>query len=255
MKIAATVITFNEEANIAEALQSLSWADEIIVVDSQSTDRTVEIARRYTDKIFVRPWPGYAAQKNFAADQAGCDFIFSLDADERVSPELRASIEALKQSDSQKHQAYRIARSSFYLGRRIKHSGWYPDYQVRLYRRDSARWQGDFVHESVKVNGSVGTLPGDLLHYSIKKISEHHQRMDRYTSLAAEEMMARGVEASFARIALSPIATFIRSYLIKQGFRDGLSGLAIAYFAAYYVFLKNIKLWEKQRSLPDKKEG
>src|SRR5512143_2970869 len=153
MKITATVITFNEEHNIGGALESLSWADEIVVVDSESTDRTVEIARGFTDRIFVRPWPGYSAQKNFAAGEARHDWIFSLDADERVSPELMSEIEELKSRKEPGTGGFEIARVTFYLGRWIRHSGWRRDYKLRLYDRRRSRWRGDFIHETLETEG------------------------------------------------------------------------------------------------------
>jgi glycosyltransferase involved in cell wall biosynthesis len=259
MKITATVITLNEEANIQRALESLGWADEIVVVDSGSTDRTVEIARRVTDKVVIKEWPGYAAQKNFAAQQAGNDWIFSLDADEELSPQLVTEIGILKERVADVGQAsslssslsqatsvvgYEMPRLCRYMGRWIKHSGWYPDYKLRLYNRKAGCWKGDFVHESVTVNGDVRRLQGDLLHYTVRSASEHHQRMDRYTTLAAEEMHQDRKKASAATMLLSPFAGFFRSYIIRLGFLDGIPGLAIACFAAHYSFLKHVKLWE-----------
>lgn len=246
MKISAIVITFNEEENIADALGSLKWADEIVVVDSESTDRTVEIALRFTDRIIVRSWPGYSAQKNFAQEQASHDWVFSLDADERVSDELAGEIERIKNESEPSASGYEMPRLVNYLGRWIKHSGWYPDYKLRLYDRRVSRWQGDYVHESVKVNGHVGRLKGDLLHFTVRNAAEHHARIDRYTTLAAAQAHADGKRATVAAMLLSPLATFIRSYFFKLGVLDGLHGLIIARFAAYYTFLKNLKLWEMQ---------
>src|SRR5438105_1472512 len=163
MKITAIVITFNEEAHIARALESLAWADEIIVVDSESRDRTVEIARRYTERVIVRAWPGYSAQKNFAAAEASHDWIFSLDADEQVSDELRREIESLRQAAEPGVAAYEMPRLAFYLGRWIRHSGWYPDWKLRLYDRRRARWIGDYVHEGIEVDDPITRLQGDLL--------------------------------------------------------------------------------------------
>lgn len=245
MKISATVITLNEEDRIAGALESLVWADEIVVVDAGSADRTREIARRYTDRVLVHPWSGYAAQKRYAESQASHDWIFSLDADERVSPRLRRSIERVKR-EGPRYEGYRVARRAWYLGRWITHGGWYPDYQLRLYRRDRARWAGDFVHESVRVEGRVGRLAGDLWHLTRRSLSEHHEVLGRYTTLAAQEEAQRGRKATLARLLLQPALTFLRSYILRQGFRDGTPGLIIAGFAAYYVFLKYAKLWEKQ---------
>ncbi|MCI0488317.1 MAG: glycosyltransferase family 2 protein [Blastocatellia bacterium] len=247
MKISATVITLNEEHNLEAALKSLHWADEIILVDSESTDRTIEIARRFTDKIFVRPWPGYSAQKTFAAEQASYDWIFNLDADERVSDELAAELEKLKQGAEPDAAGFEMPRRTFYLGRWISHSGWYPDYKLRLYNRNAGRWRGDFVHESVEVEGRVERLAGDILHYTVRNASDHHLRLDRYTTLAAREAHTQGKRVSIASMFISPVTTFIRSYILRRGFLDGIPGLAIARFAAHYVFLKNLKLWEMNR--------
>ncbi|HMG33464.1 MAG TPA: glycosyltransferase family 2 protein [Blastocatellia bacterium] len=244
MKITATVITHNEEHNIAAALGSLRWADEIVVVDSESDDGTVEIARTFTDRIFVRPWPGYSAQKNFAAEQASNDWIFSIDADERVSSELARELELLKTDDQPRYAGFRMPRMVFYLGRWIKHSGWYPDYKLRLYDRSRARWEGDFVHETLKVDGPIGTLKGVLLHYTVRDVSEHHSRLDRYTTLAAQQAFAAGKRATAWAMLFSPPLTFLRAYVFKWGFLDGWQGLVIAGFAAHYTFLKLAKLCE-----------
>jgi glycosyltransferase involved in cell wall biosynthesis len=244
MKITAIVITFNEEANIARALASLAWADEIIVVDSESRDRTAEIARRFTERVIVRPWPSYSAQKNFAAAEASHDWVFSLDADEEVSEPLRRELESLKQAEAMAAAGYEMPRLTFYLGRWIRHSGWYPDWKLRLYDRRRAQWVGDYVHEGVEVDGAVARLAGDLLHFTVSDASTHHLRLDRYTTLAAEQARAQGKRASLGSLIFSPPLTFIRSYVFRLGFLDGLQGYAIARFAAHYAFLKNLKLWE-----------
>lgn len=248
MKISATVITFNEEHNIAEALESLVWADEIIVVDRESSDRTVEVARQFTDRVFLRKWQGYSSQKNFAAAQARNEWIFSLDADERVSPELAAEIGHLSRQPEPDVAAFEMPRLTFYLGRWIKHSGWYPDRKVRLYDRRRGRWRGDYVHEALEVNGPVKRLNGEILHFTVRDASEHHTRLDRYTTLAAEQAHVNGKRASIASVVLSPIAAFIRSYFLKLGFLDGVQGFIIARFAAHYAFLKNLKLREMNRN-------
>jgi glycosyltransferase involved in cell wall biosynthesis len=249
MKISATVITLNEEENIAAAIESLSFADEIVVVDSGSKDRTVEIAHQFTTKIISQNFLGYARQKNFAAEQATYDWIFNLDADERVTPELAREIDVLKRAPDLQAAAFAMPRKVCYLGKWIRHSGWYPDYKVRLYHRKRANWQGDYVHESVTTDGPVERLLGDLLHYTVRNASEHHLRIDRYTTLAAEEAFARGKRTTFFAIAFAPPATFLKTFVFKRGFLDGLQGLAIAFFAAQYVFLKNLKLWEMWRGL------
>lgn len=242
MKISATVITRDEERHIGAALESLAWADEIVVVDSGSTDRTVEIARGFTDRVVVTDWPGYAAQKNRAAAEASHDWIFSLDADERITPELSAAIARVRERGPEA-AGYRVARRAWYVDRWVRHGGWYPDWQTRLYDRRRARFEGDFVHESVRVDAPA-TLDGDLLHYTVESLSDHHARLDRYTTLAAEALAARGRRFSPARAILQPPVTFLQTYLLKGGFRDGSAGLAIAGFAAYYVFLRQMKLWQ-----------
>jgi glycosyltransferase involved in cell wall biosynthesis len=245
MRISATIITRDEERHVAAALESLAWADEIVVLDSGSTDRTVEIARGFTDRVLVTDWPGYAEQKNRAAREASHDWIFSLDADERVTPELAASVARVRERGPDV-DGFRVARRAWYVDRWVRHSGWYPDWQVRLYDRRRARFEGAYVHESVRLSGPPATLDGDLLHYTVEGLSDHHRRIDRYTTLAAEALAAKGVRPSLLRAAVQPPATFLKTYLLRQGFRDGAAGLAIAGFAAYYVFLRQMKLWERR---------
>ena len=241
--VTATVITFNEAANIEAALASLSWADEIIVVDSESTDRTAEIARRLTDKVIVRPWPGYIAQKNFAAEQASHDWIFSLDADERVTPELAAEI---KTTLARRPSAagYRLPRVTFHLGRWMRSTDWYPDYQLRLYDRRRARWAGKYVHESVKADGPVEYLRSELQHYAYRDRAHHLETMDRYTTLAAKQMFEEGRRAGLFHVIVHPPAAFFRNYVLRGGFRDGKAGLIVSAMNARYVRLKFAKLRE-----------
>ena len=243
MPVTATVITLNEAANIRAALESLAWADEIIVVDSQSTDKTVAIAREFTDRVIVRAWPGYIEQKNFAAAQASHDWIFSLDADERVSPALAAEIRALVQGGLEA-QGYRMPRVTFHLGRWIRSTDWYPDYQLRLYDRRRARWTGRHVHESVTADGPVVELREEILHYAYRDLAHHFQTMDRYTSLAARQMFEDGRRAGWFDLALHPPAAFLRNYLLRGGFRDGVPGLIVSAMNGRYVGLKLAKLWE-----------
>jgi glycosyltransferase involved in cell wall biosynthesis len=242
-RVTATVITRNESANIAAALESVRWADEVIVVDAESTDDTAEIARRYTDKVFVRPWPGYVAQKNFAADQAVHDWIFSLDADERVTPALADEIRALL-GGNPAAAGYRIPRVTFHCGRWIRSTDWYPDYQLRLYDRRRARWAGRHVHESVRADGPVARLRGEIQHYAYRDIAHHLQTMDRYTSLAAQQMFEDGRRAGWVDILIAPRLAFFRNYILRGGFRDGMAGLIVSAMNGYYVGLKFAKLWE-----------
>jgi glycosyltransferase involved in cell wall biosynthesis len=251
VKITATIITYNEAENIRAACESVEWADEVLVVDSESTDATRDIARECGARVILRPWPGFAAQKQFAAEAAAHDWIFSLDADERVSTELRRSLEdVLYTNEMQLADGYRIARRSFYMGRWIRGGGWYPDHQLRLYRRTRGRWEGAHVHESVKMDAGarVSTLDGDLLHYSVRDASHHHRMIgERYAPLAARQMFERGRRTSLLRLATAAPAAFTRSFVLKGGFRDGLAGLSIAHFAAHHAFLKHLLLWEMQK--------
>lgn len=254
MKISATVITFNEEKNIQATLESLSWADQILVVDSHSTDHTREIAASCGARVIERDWPGFAVQKQFAVDEATHDWIFSLDADERVSEQLRNSIQALKAKDTLA-DGYLIARRSFYQGRWIRGGGWYPDKQLRLFNRKHGRWKDRMIHESVEMDAGakVETLAGDILHYSVANASEHHRMIgERYAPLGAQQMLSEGRRSSVLKIATAAPTAFVRSYLLRGGFRDGLAGITIAGFAAHHAFLKQLLLWELQQKNSDK---
>jgi glycosyltransferase involved in cell wall biosynthesis len=240
MKITATIITLNEERNIARAIESLRCTDEILIVDSGSTDRTVELAQNLGVRVIEAGWRGFSGQKNWAAEQATHDWILSLDADEALSEALEAEIWSLKKSGP-RYDAYTMPRLARYLGRWILHSGWYPDRKVRLYRRDKAKWLGDFVHESVQVSGRTGHLESNILHFTCDSLSEHLRTLDRYTTLAAQEIAARKMRVPLVRLIVDPAWTFLRSYVLQRGFLDGLEGLIIAYMAAFYTFLKYSK--------------
>jgi glycosyltransferase involved in cell wall biosynthesis len=240
MKISATIITYNEERNIARAIESLRCCDEILVVDSGSNDRTCEIAGNLGARVLESAWLGYAEQKNFASKNATYDWILSLDADEVLSEALEAEIWRLKKKGPS-CDGYTMPRLAQYLGRWIFHSGWYPDRKVRLFDRRKASWEGRFVHESVRVNGTVGHLQANLLHFTCSSLSEHLRTMDRYTTLAAEQIVAEGQPVSWSRLLIDPIWTFVRTYFLKRGFLDGMEGLAIAHMAALYNFLKYAK--------------
>ena len=254
--VTAILITLNESANIAAALESVRWADEIVVVDAESHDETVAIARRHTDRVIVHPWSGYIAQKNFAAAQASHDWIFSLDADERVTPALAAEVKALM-ADEPSCAGYRGPRVSHYLGRWIRSTDWYPDNQLRLYDRRRAAWVGRYVHESVRVNGAVGTLHASLEHYPYRDVSHHLQTIDRYSTLAARQMFEDGRRTGAAGIVVHGGAAFLRNYLLRGGFRDGAAGLIVSLLNSYYVTAKFVKLWEigkKQEARSQKQE-
>ena len=240
MKITATIITLNEERHIARSIESLRCCDEILVVDSGSVDRTTELASKLGARVVESPWPGYAAQKNFAAEQARHDWILSIDADEALSESLEGEIWNLKKKGPG-YDAYTMPRLAQYLGRWILHCGWYPDRKVRLYHRAKANWTGNFVHENVEVNGRVGHLESNLLHFTCDSLSEHLKTMDRYTTLAAEELVSRKQKILLRNMILDPAWTFTKTYFIQRGFQDGLEGLTIAYMAALYTFLKYAK--------------
>ncbi len=240
MKISATIITCNEERRIARAIESLRCADEVLIVDSGSNDRTVELAEKLGARVIESPWPGYAKQKNLAAERAAHDWILSLDADEALSESLEAEIWRLKKNGPD-CDAYTMPRLAQYLGKWIRHSGWYPDRKIRLYDRRKATWVGDFVHESVRVEGKVGHLESNLLHFTCDSLSEHLKTMDRYTTLAAEQLVAQKAEVTWTRLVMHPPWTFFKTYVLQRGFLDGIEGLAIANMAALYNFLKYAK--------------
>jgi glycosyltransferase involved in cell wall biosynthesis len=240
MKITATIITLDEERNIARAIESLRCVDEILIVDSGSTDRTVELAQNLGARTIEANWRGYSAQKNWAAEQAANEWILSLDADEALSEALEAEIWNLKKTGPQ-YDAYTMPRLARYLGRWIFHSGWYPDRKIRLYRRDKASFVGDFVHESVTVTGRVGALENNILHFTCESLSEHMKSLDRYTTLAAQELAARKIKVPLSRLIVDPAWTFVKTYVLQRGFLDGPEGLTIAHMAAFYTFLKYSK--------------
>jgi len=240
MKITATIITLNEERNIGRAIESLRCCDEILIADSGSIDRTVELAQKLGARVFEAGWRGFAGQKNWAAEQASHDWILSLDADEALSEALEAEIWNLKKNGPD-CDGYTMPRLAQYLGKWIFHGGWYPDRKVRLYHRGKAQWVGDFVHESVHASGRVGHLDANILHFTCESLSEHVKTVDRYTTLAAQELAARQVRIGWLRLIVEPPWTFVRTYFLHAGFLDGLEGLIIAYMAAFYTFLKYSK--------------
>jgi glycosyltransferase involved in cell wall biosynthesis len=254
--ISAVLVTRNEAVNIDEALRSLLWADEIVVVDCGSDDDTVDICRRYTHRIFHRDWTGYADQKNFALEKASHDWIFSLDADERPSPDLINEILLLRTSGFQ-HAGYRIPRVAFFMGRWLRHGDWYPDHQLRLFDRTRGRWQGGRVHESFKLlNGSPGLLKGELQHFSYRSLSDYLKRLESYTSLAAADYHDRGKTANVTALAFNPAVTFIKAYFLKRGCLDGVPGFMAAVMGSVSVYFKYAKLYElRQRCRQDKGIG
>jgi glycosyltransferase involved in cell wall biosynthesis len=239
--ISATIVACNEANKLARALRSLACADEIVLVDSGSTDATPAIAAGLGARVIHQPWQGYVAQKNLAVSHAQHEWILSLDADEEFDDEAQAAIRSWKGSQPGA-DGYRFARRARYLGRWILHSGWYPDYKVRLFNRRKAGWIGNYVHESVVVNGRVETMPGEILHYTCDTLEEHLQRIELYTDLAAQEMRERGETVNFLRRWLDPLWVFFHTYFFRLGVLDGYQGFLIATMAARYVRRKYAKL-------------
>lgn len=250
MKISAVIIAFDEEEKIADAVRSVEWADEILVVDSESSDCTGEIAARLGATVIVQKWLGFSEQKQFAADNARYDWIFSLDADERVSPELKNEILRLKKfSDEKVADGYRISRLSFYMNRPIRHSGWYPDWQLRFFNRTKGSWKKVLIHESIEMNSGarIEKIRADILHYSVENAAHHHRMIgERYAPLAAAQMFERGRRTTPLKIMTAGFSAFFQTYFLKAGFLDGLAGFCIARFAAHHAFLKHLLLWEMQ---------
>ncbi len=247
--ISVTIITRDEEENIESCLESVKWADELIVVDSMSTDRTADICRRYTDKVFIQEWKGYSAQKNTAIEKATLEWIFSIDADERVSVGLRDEIREVINNPNAL-DGYLMPRRAYFAGRWIRHGGWYPDYQLRLFRKGKGKFVERGVHERAEVKGNIGRLKGHIEHYTYKDISEFISRMDRYSTLAAMEYKSQGKRGSLLRIIFAPAATFIRMYILKLGFMDGYHGFLLAVLYSYYTFTKYAKLKELNEPSP-----
>lgn len=249
-KVSVTIITLDEAEHIGAAIDSVAWADEIVVVDSGSSDATVEIARSRGARVDMHSWTGYANQKNHAATLASHDWIFSLDADERVTAALAAEVRGLLQSEPAM-RCYRVPRATFHLGRWIRTTDFYPDYQARLYDRRAGTWHGELVHESVRIDGAVGYLRGELEHYSFRDLSDQVLRINRYSNLAARQMYMRGRRATAYHLLVYPPAAFLRNYLLRRGFLDGSAGLLISLMNAYSVFLKFAKLWELAHTTPN----
>ena len=245
-KLSVIIITKNEAANIRSCLESVAWADEIIVVDSGSTDTTVEICRELRAKVFVDNWPGFGMQKNRALDHATCPWVLSIDADERVTPELRAEIEAALATPQA--YGYRIPRLSSFCGRFMRHSGWRPDYVLRLFRRDKGRFSDALVHESVQIAGRVTELRQDLLHYSYRDFDDVLFKLNDYTSAASNMLERRGKRGGLAQAIFHGAWAFFRTYVLRAGFLDGREGFMLAVMNAENSYYRYIKLWFKQKN-------
>ena len=250
--VSAIIVCFNEEENIARCLESVKWCDEIIVVDSFSTDRTVEICRRFTVKVIQRKWAGYRDQKSFALSRANRNWVLSIDADEEVTPELQAEILHELAVNGAHYSGFALPRLVFYLDRWWKRSGWYPDYHVRLFRRDCGRYGGTEPHDKIIVDGRVRRLRHPLHHFSYRDIEDHVQTINRFTSISSRELRRENQRWRLIDAILRPAVRFFSSYVLKRGFMEGFAGFYVAVTAAVYVFLKYAKLWELE--LEEKKE-
>ena len=238
----------NEEDRIGDCLASLDFCDEVVVVDSHSSDRTRAIAAASGARVLERDWPGFGAQKEFAVRAAHHDWVFCIDADERVSPELRAAIEAARRGGFAGTPGYEVSRVSTYLGRWIRHGTWYPDWKLRLFDRRRGGWGGRDPHDRVSVDGDVRRLAGELRHEPYRSFDDHLRTIDRYTSIMADAMRAEGSRARLSDVILRPPARFFVFFVWRRGFLDGWRGLLLAYLAAHYVRLKYAKLWVATRT-------
>ncbi|HET7746914.1 MAG TPA: glycosyltransferase family 2 protein [Vicinamibacteria bacterium] len=246
--LSAVLITLNEEAHLGDALQTLRFCDEIVVVDAGSTDRTRDIAAAAGARVIVNtPWPGFAAQRAFATAQATHDWVLALDADERVTPALRAEIEALKATGFDR-PGYRIPRVTRYLGAWIRATDWYPDPQLRLFDRRRGAWTGGLVHESFRVDGEPGRLRGELEHHTYRDVADHLQTIDRYTTLWADQAYAEGRRAGLLAPAGAAAWAFVRNYLLRGGWRLGEPGLTVSVLNAHYTYVKLLKLRQRHQA-------
>ncbi len=245
--LSVAIITRNEEANLERTLSSVAWADEIVVVDSGSSDGTEEIARRFRCRFFCEEWKGFAAQKNSAIEKCVCDWILSLDADESLSDELAREIRELLAGDPPL-DAYALRRRNLFLGRWIRHGGFYPDPKLRLFRRGVAEFEGRPVHETLRFVGQAGRLRGDMVHPAYPTLETYIAHMDRYSTLGAEEAVSKGRRIGFvASVVLNPVATFIYNYFFRLGFLDGREGWLLHAYHSVYVSWKYAKAWELGR--------
>jgi glycosyltransferase involved in cell wall biosynthesis len=249
-RLSACVITRNEADRIRDCLASLDFCDEVLVVDSHSTDRTREIAAEMGAWVIERDWPGFGPQREFAAGQVSTDWVLCIDADERVSPELRREIVALRDARFPGCAGWSFPRLSNYLGTWVRHGTWYPDRVLRLYDRLRGRWGDDPPHAHLELDGPVGTLRGELLHYPYRSFAEHLHTIDRYTTIMAERLHAEGRRARSSDLLLRPAVRFLRFYVLRHSFLLGWKGLLLAYLAAHYVRLKYAKLLLLQSGLP-----
>ena len=249
-KVSIYVLTFNNERTIERCLRSLTWADELVVVDSYSTDNTLHICRQYTDRVYQRKWTSHQDQYQYAADLTANRWVMFVDADEEVPSELVGEIQEEIGANNGQWDGYIVHRRTYYLGRWIRYGGWYPDYEIRVYDRDKGRWEGG-LHAKVKVNGRVKTLRNRYLHYTYQDISDQVQTIDRYSQTAAADMLREGKRFSLFHMVLNPLFRVLKEYVVRRGFLDGIPGLVIMVSTMFYVFIKHAKFWELQKGLKE----
>jgi len=249
MKLTACIITFNEADRIDACLRSLSFCDEIVVVDSHSTDATRQIAGSLNARVIERDWPGYRSQKQFAVESASNDWVLCLDADERVTSQLREEIEALRTRGFAEHAGWSVPRITDYFGQFLRHGNAYPDRLIRLFDRRRGGWTGEEIHENTRVTGSVGRLHGHLEHFSYRSLSDHHNRMARYADLMARALYARGKRCGLSKVLFNPAWRFFRGYVIRLGFLDGWRGMVFHLVEANYVRRKYLGLYMLSKGL------
>ncbi len=243
--VSMCVVSFNEEKHIAACLAAASWVDEIIVVDSFSTDSTLEIARRLATRVFQREWEGYGNQKRYSLGLAKHDWVLFMDADEVMTEELSKEIRKELDKEEILYDGYCVRRKLYYLGRWISRGEWYPDYKLRLFRKSKGSVGGMEPHDSVQLDGGkIKYLKGELLHYSYENIADQMNTLNRYSSISAGAMFKKGVRAPLFRMCVHPSWRFFRAYFLRRGFMDGVPGFAVAAINSFYVFLKYVKLWE-----------
>ncbi len=253
--LSVIIITRNEEHNITDCLQSVKWANDLIVVDAQSSDKTVERARALTEKVFVVAWRGYGEAKNYALQHTQHDWILWLDADERVTTELTNEIQMLLDSPNKQYEAYEVARRAYFIGKWIQHCGWYPGYVVRLFRKDKVKFSTSRVHEKLEFRVEKGRLSQDLLHYTDENLFYYFSKLNRYTSLAAVDLNEQRRKFSLTDLLIKPPFLFVKMYILRRGFLDGMHGLVLSLLSAAYVFIKYAKLWERSRGSTSSTHG
>ncbi len=246
--ISGVVICFNEEDGIARCLESLSFCDEIVVVDSHSTDATREIAERYTNCVISQEFLGYVKQKNFALDQARNDWVVCLDADEALDEECRDAIQRALANDSKEAAGFVLDRMTSFLGVWHVKGEWYPDPQLRVFRRSRGRWTGRDPHDRVELDGPVRTLPGHLLHWNYRDLADHIRQVDLFSRVQAQVMFDEGVRLRLIDLLVRPLHRFVKGYFLRRGFLLGIPGFMVSVSTAYYVFMKYAKLWELEQT-------